>query len=608
MRIDFEPSGIRTQVQQNETLISAASEAGIVMKALCGGNGTCGKCRIQITGGSVPPVSSVEERLFSEKELADGWRLACRIFPEGDMKVYIPPESMTVTQRLQSEGSIHEVYTDPVIYSVDIIPDIKNSSAGLSYEQLYIDGLAAKGFEIKGISYNTLKELPTGQSEDDNVKLIIREGTVIRSAKPDSRILGVAFDAGTTKLAGYLVDLETGNVLLQQATMNPQIAYGEDVVSRIAYCALNIDGLNVLRSTLLHEVNSIIGTMCSEAGCSADDIVEAVIVGNTAVHHFLCGFSVRQLGMSPYVPTVSGELNIKASEFGININPNGYLYIPGNIAGYIGGDHTAALLSAGTVDGEDTVLLLDIGTNTEVTLTCRGKSLSCSCASGPAFEGAHIKNGMRAAEGAIEGILFKDGSFLVSTIGKKPAIGICGSGILDGIAALKNGGFIDDKGNFVKNIPGLTGKGLDRSFIIVPKKNSGNNLEISISRGDINEIQLAKAAIRSGIDILLKRMEIQAESLDKVIIAGAFGTYLNIGSAIEIGLLPAIEMGKYHQVGNAAGDGAKQMLLSKLKRKEANNIPGKTEFVELNSEPGFRDIYLNNMYIKDLNIDLNSVF
>lgn len=597
MIVDFEPLGRRVQVRPGVTLLSAARESGINMQAVCSGNGTCGRCRIRVISGNNPGEAQNKNSFFSNEDFELGWRLACKFVPEGDMKVYIPPESLTASQRLQLEGMVYEMEDDPVVFSVEFEPDYTRSRAGLPDDLLFRDTLIASGIVLKKIRYSVLKSLSDVLRQEKNVRLKVKKGNVIGVLTPGESLLGIAIDAGTTKLAGYLMNLETGKILSQKAVMNPQIAYGEDIVSRIAYCAQHSDGRAALRSVLLEELNMMIRGMCEDIDVPPEDVLEAVIVGNTAVHHLLCGFPVQQLGLSPYVPSIGEAFEVGAAEFGLKINHEGTLFFPENIAGYVGGDHTAMLLATEAERRDGVVLALDIGTNTEVTLSAGNRSLSCSCASGPAFEGAHIRDGMRAAEGAVEGVMFENGKFLISTIENKPALGLCGSGILDAVAELKKSGLIDNRGIFKKNISGITGEGLDKAFILVPKSESGNNREIVISRNDINEIQLAKAAIRSGIDILLKKMDIEEKFLDRVIIAGAFGTYLNIESAIKIGMFPHLDIKKFHQVGNAAGAGARQMLLSSKKRAMAGEIAGNIEFVELNSEPGFRDIFMKNMYM-----------
>ena len=600
MLIDFKPLDRQIHARPGESLLTAAREAGIMLQAVCGGHGTCGRCRIQIIKGNASPAELKERSYFSSQQLEAGWRLACLLVPHGDMTVSIPPEFLTASQRLQLEGEPEDIANDdPVVIAVDIQPNIENCRAGISDDVLLKTALQEVGVLPGVIRYSVLKELSNIIRQESHVRVALRQEELVAVFGRQELLLGLAVDAGTTKLAAYVLNLETGETLAKQAVMNPQIVYGEDVLSRIAYCMQHQNGREELRSRLMETVNGMIRDMCQKIAVSTENIIEAVIVGNTAVHHLLCGFPVSQLGMTPYVPAVGEALEISASEFQLDINRGGSVFLPENIGGYIGGDHTAMLLAAEPHMRSGAVLALDIGTNTELTLSVNGRMLSCSCASGPAFEGAHIRHGMRAVAGAIEGVILQQNRALVSSVDGKPALGLCGSGILDAVAELARVGIIDRRGNFVQDAPAIIGEGSEKAFILVPSKKSGNGQDITISRKDINEIQLAKAAIRTGIDLLLQKANLDAESLDSVIIAGAFGTYLNLESAVRIGLLPALPPERFRQVGNAAGTGAREMLLSLNKRREARKIAGKCEFVELNSQVDFKHVFMKNMYLNE---------
>ena len=600
MLIHFEQLDVQADVRPGESLLTAAREAGIMLQAVCGGHGTCGRCRVLVTQGNLRPADLTERNYFSKKQLKTGWRLACRVIPQGDMTVSIPPELLTASQRLQLEGDTGVIeHDDPIVMPFEILPDIESSAAGLPDDLLLKSALRQAGVIAGTIRYATLKELSNMLRREKCIRVALRKGDIVGVLRQGEPLLGVAIDAGTTKLAAYILNLETGDTLAKMAVMNPQIAYGEDVISRIAYCMQHKNGREQLRFRLLDGLNSMLRDMCEDIGVLTDTIIEAVIVGNTAVHHLVCGFPVSQLGMTPYVPAVGDALDISASEFKLDMNEGGSIFLPENIGGYIGGDHTAMLLTAEPYIRSGAVLALDIGTNTEITLSVNGRMLSCSCASGPAFEGAHIRHGMRAAVGAVEGVILQDNRALVSIIGGKPAIGLCGSGMLDAVAELRKAEIIDRRGSFVQDGPAMIGEGPEKAFILVPAKESGNGQDLVISRKDINEIQLAKAAIRTGIDLLLNTMRLDAESLNYVVIAGAFGSYLNLESAIRIGLLPDLPTEKFRQVGNAAGTGARVMLLSLKKRREAGEIARKCEFVELNSQADFKHLFMKNMYLHE---------
>jgi uncharacterized 2Fe-2S/4Fe-4S cluster protein (DUF4445 family) len=427
--------------------------------------------------------------------------------------------------------------------------------------------------------------------------------------RPAAALLGLAVDVGTTKVAAYLLDLAGGQTLAKTGAMNPQIAFGEDVVSRIAYANANPDGGHTLQERLVATLNQMVTEMCLQASqegfpASPEQVVEAVIVGNTAMHHIFAGLAVTQLGASPYVAAVTEALDIPAQAVGLKLAPGAYVHLPPNIAGYVGADHVAMLMAAlidpltGAPPPQRTVVALDIGTNTEITLAHNGKMVSCSCASGPAFEGAHIHDGMRAAPGAVERVQISDGEVRIHTIGEQPPVGICGSGILDTVAQMLLAEVIDFRGVLRQGHPAVRRTDGRLEFILSPAETSGHGRDVLVNRKDVNEIQLAKGAIRTGINILLQEVGLdgQETAIDDFIVAGAFGTYISIESAVQIGMFPRIPLERYRQIGNAAGAGARQMLVSGERRKLASKIVSQIEYVELSTHPDFMHVFSQALY------------
>lgn len=402
-------------------------------------------------------------------------------------------------------------------------------------------------------------------------------------------------DVGTTKLAAYLVDLESGQTLAKGAASNPQVAVGEDVMSRIAYAGGGEDHAEEAHRLLANGINDLLGKLLSEVGATTGQLVDAVAVGNTAMHHFLVGLPLAQLGTAPYVPAVTEALEVPAAGAGLELAPGARIYLPPNIAGFVGADHTAALLASGVADDKRTVLVLDIGTNTEVSVACRGSFWCCSTASGPAFEGAHIHDGMRAAQGAVERVAYLNGGFKVHTIGDVAPVGICGSGILDAVAAALAAGAIDGRGRLRRSHPLVDLSAQGAVATIVPAAQSGHGHEIVLTRRDVGEVQLAKAAIRAGIETALAAAGTQADALDEVVVAGAFGTYLDVGSAVAVGLLPDLPAGRYRQVGNAAGQGAQQMLVNLESRAKAEQVARRARYIELTTHPGFSGTFADQL-------------
>ena len=601
LRVDLEPVGRRAVVKPGTTLLSATQSSGVGLVSVCGGLGTCGSCRVRLVSGNLTPLTLVEEGELSAAEIAAGYRLACQSHVMSDVRIDIPPESLSATQRLQIEGQSVNVQLDPPVVAVDLqlspptLTDLRADSVRLK------DTLAASGFPQAVISFPVLADgserlVAQGWSARLALRLDGGRTEVIGVLPPRSQLYGLAVDVGTTKLAAYLVDLSTGLTVAKTGAMNPQIAYGEDVVSRIAYANTDAVGRHTLQTRLIEALNGLVEVLCATGGATPDQVVDVVAVGNTAMHHLFTGLPVRQLGESPYVAAVSEPLEIRARDVGLRLSPGAALYLPPNIAGYVGADHVAMLLASGVGQTSKTALALDIGTNTEISLAIGGRLISCSCASGPAFEGAHIRDGMRAAPGAIERVRYADGAFQVHTIGEALPVGICGSGILDAIAQALAAGIIDHRGVPRKDHPLVAQPNGQAACLIVPASGTGHGRDIWMTRNDINEIQLAKGAIRAGIDILLAEAGLTPEALDEIVVAGAFGTYLDIGSAIRVGMLPDLPRERFRQVGNAAGLGAQHLLVSKAQRIRAQEIAGRIEYIELTAHSGFTDAFVRALY------------
>jgi uncharacterized 2Fe-2S/4Fe-4S cluster protein (DUF4445 family) len=432
------------------------------------------------------------------------------------------------------------------------------------------------------------------------VRLAMRGSEIVGLVPVTQNLLGLAVDVGTTKLAAYLVDLVSGVIVAKAGAMNPQITYGEDVISRIAFANINQKGRQVLQSKLVESLNQLVNQLCQESNMELDQIVEAVVVGNTAMHHLFSGLPVKQLGEAPYVSVISEALEIHSHELGLNLSPGAQVYLPPNIAGYIGADHTALLIATKLYEKNRPMMAVDIGTNTEISLNAKGRLLSCSCASGPAFEGAHIRDGMRAANGAIERVHFIDGKIHLQTISNAPPVGICGSGILDAVASLLNEGLLDRRGAFVEpdsRIRSVDGRNV---FILSPADDNGHHQDIVVTREDVNEIQLAKGAIRAGIDILLDEAGIDANDLEGLVVAGAFGTYIDISSAIRVGMFPDIEVEKFNQIGNAAGAGAMDLLISSGLRSLAQEIMDRVEYIELTTHSEFQRVFMERLFFSEV--------
>jgi len=571
--VDMEPVGRRAEIPTGSSLLDAAQAAGIGLVSLCGGEGWCESCIVRLADGELSPLTAAERDVLSGEQIAAGYRLACQAIPQRDVKIDIPPESLTTPQRLQVEGLSAQVVLDPPLRCVDLRLDPPSFEDMRPDRERLEDALAEAGYSDTLLRHPVLVDLSDRlRSFGWSVQAVLRNDQVIGVLPRESSIFGLAVDIGTTKLAAYLMNLSSGETSAQAGAMNPQIAYGEDILSRIGYAEEHEDGRGVLQTRLMATLNDMIGEMCAEKGITRDQVVEAVAVGNTAMHHLFAGLPVRQLAMTPYVPSTSKALECTARDIGLGIAGGACVYLLPNIAGYVGADHVAVIVATDIWKTDRISVAVDIGTNTEITLAARGRLLSCSCASGPAFEGAHIRDGMRAADGAIERVQINDEEIRTFTIGGKPPVGICGSGILDAVAEMRARGILDDKGALRENHARVRQTDHLSEFVLVPAEATGHGRDITLNRKDVNEIQLAKGAIRTGLELLLIEAGIAAKDVEDFIVAGAFGTYISIPSAIRVGMFPNLPLDRFRQVGNAAGMGAKQALISLDRRRVAQDI------------------------------------
>ncbi|GAB4526377.1 MAG: ASKHA domain-containing protein [Anaerolineae bacterium] len=591
-QIEFEPVGRRGLCRSDETLLEAARQLGVDLISLCGGVGVCERCKVQILAGRVSELSSVEREALSQKELEDGYRLACMTFPLDHCKLGVPPESLSTPLRTQVEGVEIEVPLAPSVRSLGVQldpPSLLHPQADA--ENLLLRINQSPDVDAQVVDIGLLRELSDKlRAWDWHCNAHVHGQEVIAISRPGSRSLGMAVDLGSTKIAGYLVDLQDGKTLAAEGLMNPQINYGEDIVSRITYAMKSAGGREKIRQSVIEALNRLAEDLCAEIDATPEEILEAVVVGNTAMHHLFLGLPVQQLALAPFVPTVSAPLDLKARDIGLDIAAGAYVHMPPNIAGYIGSDHVAMLMAIADEWSEQCVLALDIGTNTEISLIAPGRGIiSVSCASGPAFEGYHIQDGTRATRGAIERVLITADEVYYQTIEGAPATGICGSGILDAVAQLHLAGVLTDNGRIrTGSHARVRQDGSQPEFVLVSKE---GRKEIRVTQDDVREIQLAKAAIQTGIQVLVAESGVRVQEIDKVVIAGAFGSYIDVPNAVAMGMFPLLPPDRFKQVGNAAGMGARMALLSTRIRSEARELCSHINYIELASYPGFSRVF-----------------
>ncbi len=615
--IIFQPSGRRARVSEGTTILDAARNLGVGIEAVCGENLVCGKCRVKIMEGEFPKeditsslshvgkVDEKEMKILEKKEKKKNIRLACSTSIIGDVLVFVPEATRTGKQIVSKAAGKIKVKIKPAVkkYYVELLPPSLEDPYG-DFERL-CDVLAkAYGLKKVSIDYRTLQILPDVlRTGDWKVTVTVwqnHEIIRVESGRVETNV-GLAVDIGTTTVAGYLTDLNTGEVLATESMMNPQVSYGEDVMSRITYCMLNEeDGLKELQEAIVEGLNTIARNAAKRVDLASEDISEMTLVGNTAMHHILLGINPEYIGLAPFAPALHHSVDIKAERFGIQILPSGNIHILPIEAGFVGADNVGCLMADTPHKRKKMTLLIDIGTNGELILGNKDKLISCSCATGPALEGAQIAFGIRAAPGAIENLKV-DKKTLEPTFkvigndnwsdGKTDmqAKGICGSGIIDGIAEMFKAGIIKKNGRIDTELksPRIRMAGKLPEYVIAWKHETAIDEDIVINQKDVRAIQLAKGALYSGSLIMMRKLGIK--QFDRLAIAGAFGNHIDKLQAMVMGMYPDCDLNKVEFVGNAAGDGARIVLLNVDKRREANTLARKVEYVELALEEDFND-------------------
>jgi uncharacterized 2Fe-2S/4Fe-4S cluster protein (DUF4445 family) len=569
--------------------MDTARRVGLEITSMCGGKGTCHRCKVQIVSGQVFPAAPDEARALGQQSLTDGYRLACQARPLTDCRVRVPTESMSAPVRVQVESLECAVAPDPPVraYDLDLASMFLADAGAEALLEMVVD---QHHIDCRTIDPEAVRQLSQEAPRPRHVRASVRGGEVVAFGPSPSAQLGLAFDIGTTKIAGYLVDLDRGATLAARGVMNPQEAYGEDIITRLVNARESASHRRRLQQVVIKSLNELAASLCGEAGAKPEDVVEAVLVGNTAMHHLALHLPIDQLLRPPFVPAATGALDVKARDLGLTIAPGAYAHFLPNVAGFVGADHVAMLLATQSLWTGKVALAIDIGTNTEVSILARGQIACVSCASGPAFEGGHIKHGMMAGPGAIERLSFAKDKVEYQTVGGTPPTGICGSGIIDAVAQFYSAGVVDASGRMHEHPRVRVTEG-QREFVLVSEEERGVAPAITITQHDVREIQLAKAAIRTGLQVLLQAKGVAETDVEQVILAGAFGTYLDLASAVAVGMLPPLPLDRFRQVGNAAGAGARMSLVSMVKRREAEDLARRIEYIELATVPRFMQIF-----------------
>jgi uncharacterized 2Fe-2S/4Fe-4S cluster protein (DUF4445 family) len=631
-KVIFQPSGRRGEVEEGQTLLQAAQSLGVDIEALCGNKKVCGKCKVRIEEGYFekdniesgmthifPAVPSPDELKHIKPQDGPGIRLACQCEVRGDVKVFVPERSRAGKQVVRKAAKELIIKLDPAVkkYNVELKPPTLHEMTTGDWERVL--KFLEDDYGLKGLKFDyvVLKDLQdTLRKESWKATVTVWMDKEIVKVEPGfvEASYGLAVDIGTTTCVGYLTDLNTGKVVNTESMMNPQVPYGEDVMSRITYAMSNPGvGLETMQKAIIQGLNEIIERVVKDIAKDGPNpgyvIDDLTIVFNTAMHHIFLGLNPEYIGRSPFIPAVQSSLDIKARDLGLRINPAGYIHVLPIEAGFVGADNVGVLIAEEPYNQDDNVLIIDIGTNGELLMGNRNKVCSTSCATGPAFEGAQIKFGMRAAPGAIEKVEIdpetKEARYKV--IGRTDwsvshqqmqTKGLCGSGIIQIVAEMFKAGIIDKSGRFVMDLgtPRVRKDAEGKpEYVLAWASETSIGQDVTVTQGDVRALQLAKGALYTGAKLMMKKLGIA--TLDRVILAGAFGSHIDVEASLTLGLFPDCTLNKVYAVGNAAGDGSRMALLNRGKRTEANERARWVEFVEIATDPAFEKEFMMAMHI-----------
>lgn len=538
----------------------------------CNGKGICGKCRVRVLSGDVSPLTEQEKKFLTQQEIADGVRLACLTVPQGD--VVIDPLSLLQEKNdsVLRSGEIPEIVRNPLVSVQRLEPTEPTLENGLT--------LCRTVVADTDLPLALLQKLPELKGRRE--VWAVRYGENLIDLRLDPSVYGLAVDIGTTTVAVSLVDLTTGRILAEDGFINPQKAFGLDVLSRIHYDMENDGGVRKLQKAIVDRLQQSAAQMTASSGIPLDAVYEVVVGGNSTMLHALMGVPLKSLGVAPYSSVFTHAITVRARELGFALNEEAKVYCLPSVSTYIGGDVVSGVLASRMDERQDTVLFVDIGTNGEIVLSRKGRMYSCSCAAGPALEGMNISCGMRAEPGAVEHVVMDDAGIRLQTIGGKTPRGLCGSGLLEAVSQGVAQGIIGKTGRISGNCAFVDTDEDGKRRIILDEKHG-----IYLTQNDIRQVQFCKGAILSGILTLMEQLELTQADIDQVVVAGQFGKHLNPTCLTGAELIPGELTDRISYVGNSSMAGALMCLLSRQERIRAEQIAGNIAYIELSVAPGY---------------------
>lgn len=597
IRVTFDPGARQVVHPGGLTLLATAQQNGVRIASACGGRGICKTCVVQFTDGRVPQASVADKRFFSEGKIAKGWRRACQIEPEADCTVHVPARARADSARTHVDVADFWIPPEPVVGSIQLSltpPTLDDKQADADRLIAAVNQLSAE--PCRKVDVNVLRTLPeTLRRHDWQAQAVVRLDEVIAVQVSATKLLGLAVDLGTTNVGVFLVDLKSGATIAATGIENPQVRFGSNVIARVEAAVKSAGNAEEMHRLVVTAINEAAEGLCVQHHVQADQIADVVVAGNTAMHHLLARLPVRGLGLAPFAPVISGAMDLKARELGLAAAAGAYAHLMPNVAGFVGGDHAAMLLGICADEEKRTVIALDIGTNTEISLIHAGALSSLSCPSGPALEGGHISCGMQAATGAIEGVTIEGDRIDLKVIGDTAPVGVCGSAVLDIVAGFYRAGGITARGQIRKSYAHATDHEGKTSLRL-----HDDDAELVFTQEDVRSVQLAKGAIRAGMDLLLETAGLTYDRVDRIVVAGAFGNYISVESAVTIGMFPDLPPERFEQVGNAAGIGAKMALVSRSARERAQALAAGSDYIVQAGHPRFNDIFMRSINFPEL--------
>ena len=601
VRLRFLPDGAEVRVPTGTPIFDAASWNGIAIDSTCGGHGTCKKCKVRIVSGEVP-VGAVDPRAFTTDELREGWRLACRAGARGDLVVEVPPLQTRPKAALAGVG--RHVILRPSVQKRHLVLEEPTMEDQRSDLQRVLDGIDDLEPEASIELLRTLGATLRSSGFDVTAVVCDEELIDVEPGDTTARRFAIAFDLGTTTVVATLLDLDSGQPVAVASMLNRQQPYGADVITRISATMLDDHALGALRDRAHETVASLMAEVCADGDVDPREVYEITVCGNVTMMQLALGIDPEPLSMAPFTVSTHSFPPARAVEFGVEIHPRAPAFVFPSLGAYVGGDIVAGMLATGLTRDRRLRLFIDVGTNSEIALGSAERVLATAAPAGPAFEAAQIKCGMRAADGAIEGVRVDGEELALEVIGDVEPVGMCGSGLVDAVAELVHSGILDHSGRFIPNEqvaelhPGLADRltqiGKERVFVLHWR---GKDPETSVflSQRDVRELQFAKASIATGWNILLSELGVKPEEIAQVLLAGSFGAYLTPLSAVRIGLVPNLALPRIVSAGNVAGEGAKIAALSLRERAEAYSILREVEYVELSGRADFNDMFIDQL-------------